>query len=151
MARKAAKKKTARKKAAQVKKATLGRASKGKVEAVIQAVQLAGSPGITVRDLRTRLGLSQPVMASLIGVSTRQISAIETAQRKPSLQTRRNVNEINRLRNSLAEVMVPEFIGEWLDTPNQAFDGLKPLEVIDRGEIDRIWQMIFYLRSGVSA
>jgi hypothetical protein len=26
---------------------------------------------------------------------------------------------------------------------------LKPLEVIDRGEGDRIWSMIYFLRSGV--
>jgi hypothetical protein len=32
--------------------------------------------------------------------------------------------------------------------PNEAFGGLKPLEVIERGEIDRIWQMIHLLRSG---
>jgi hypothetical protein len=36
-----------------------------------------------------------------------------------------------------------------LDTPNDAFGGLKPLEVIERGEIDRLWNMIFYLESGV--
>jgi hypothetical protein len=34
-------------------------------------------------------------------------------------------------------------------TPNDAFDGLKPLEVIECGEVDRIWQMIIILRSGV--
>lgn len=36
----------------------------------------------------------------------------------------------------------------WLTAPNDAFDGLKPLEVIERGESDRIWQMIFLMRSG---
>ena len=42
-------------------------------------------------------------------------------------------------------------IPAWLDTPNQAFDGLKPLEVIERGENDRLWNMIFYLESGVAS
>jgi hypothetical protein len=42
-------------------------------------------------------------------------------------------------------------ISSWLDTPNEAFDGLKPLEVIERGEIDRLWNMIFYLESGVGS
>ena len=36
----------------------------------------------------------------------------------------------------------------WLKQANDAFDGLKPIEVIERGEIDRIWSMIFQLRSG---
>jgi hypothetical protein len=31
-----------------------------------------------------------------------------------------------------------------------AFGELKPLEVIERGEIDRLWNMIFYLESGVA-
>ena len=51
--------------------------------------------------------------------------------------------------NALAEVVEPEMIGEWMKTPNEAFDGLKPLEVIERGEADRIWQMIYEMRSGV--
>ena len=41
-------------------------------------------------------------------------------------------------------------IDAWLTAPNDAFDGLKPLEVIERGEIERIWQMIDQLRSGVA-
>jgi hypothetical protein len=40
---------------------------------------------------------------------------------------------------------------QWLQTPNPAFGELKPLEVIERGEIDRLWSMIFYLESGVAS
>jgi Protein of unknown function (DUF2384) len=47
--------------------------------------------------------------------------------------------------------MKPEFIAEWLSTPNEEFDGLKPLEVIERGEMDRLWDMIFYLESGIAS
>lgn len=56
--------------------------------------------------------------------------------------------ELESLINALSEVMKRESIGPWLQSPNQAFEGLKPLEVIDRGEIDRIWSMIYHLRSG---
>jgi len=41
-----------------------------------------------------------------------------------------------------------EYLGKWLETPNSAFGGLRPLEVIERGESDTIWQMIYFLRSG---
>ena len=61
------------------------------------------------------------------------------------------MTELRRIVDALAEVMVAETIGDWLVTPNDAFDGLKPLEVIERGEVDRVWQMIFLLRSGVSS
>jgi uncharacterized protein (DUF433 family) len=53
------------------------------------------------------------------------------------------------LRARLTEVMKKESLGKWLQTPNEAFDGLKPLEVIEHGESDRIWAMIYFLRSGV--
>jgi hypothetical protein len=36
----------------------------------------------------------------------------------------------------------------WLETPNEAFDGSTPLQVIERGESDRLWRMIYFLRSG---
>ena len=55
-----------------------------------------------------------------------------------------------RLIEALEEVIESSAIVPWLTAPNDAFDGLKPLEVIDRGEIDRIWQMIYQLRSGVA-
>jgi hypothetical protein len=40
-------------------------------------------------------------------------------------------------------------LGNWFRAPNLAFDGLKPVEVIERGESDRLWEMAYYLRSGV--
>lgn len=57
--------------------------------------------------------------------------------------------ELCRLQEGLARVMKPAFIPQWLHTPNEAFEGLKPLEVIERGQINRIWRMLFYLESGV--
>jgi hypothetical protein len=64
---------------------------------------------------------------------------------------RRRLKELDRVRARLSDVMAPEAIPSWLDTPNEAFDGLTPLEVIERGEIDRLWNMIFYLESGVAS
>lgn len=63
----------------------------------------------------------------------------------------RRIKELERFRARLAEVVAADAIPAWLDTPNEAFGGLKPLEVIGRGEIDRLWSMIFYLESGVAS
>jgi hypothetical protein len=64
---------------------------------------------------------------------------------------RRRLTELRRIFEALSEVIEADTIGQWMTTPNDAFEGLKPLEVIERGEVDRIWQMIFLLRSGVPA
>lgn len=53
-----------------------------------------------------------------------------------------------RLEAALAKVMNVKALGKWFEEPNPAFDGLKPLEVIERGEIDRLWAMIHQLESG---
>jgi Antitoxin Xre/MbcA/ParS C-terminal toxin-binding domain len=67
----------------------------------------------------------------------------------PTESVARRLLELKRLTSALSEVMKKESLGKWLQTPNEAFDGLKPIEVIERGEIDRIWAMIYFLRSGV--
>jgi hypothetical protein len=71
--------------------------------------------------------------------------------RTPDEPALRRSKQINRLRARLSQVMKPEFIAQWLSTPNEEFDGLKPLEVIERGEIDRLWDMIYYLESGIAS
>ncbi len=57
-------------------------------------------------------------------------------------------NEATRLRDALAELMKEEAIGEWLQRPNKRFDGSTPLQMIERGETDRLWRMIWHLREG---
>jgi hypothetical protein len=60
------------------------------------------------------------------------------------------MRETERFQARLAELVAPETTPAWLDTSNPAFDGLKPLEVIERGEIGRLWNMIIYRESGVA-
>ncbi|TVS09269.1 MAG: DUF2384 domain-containing protein [Planctomycetaceae bacterium] len=55
----------------------------------------------------------------------------------------------HRNARPLREVVDPDSLGGWFQTPNNAFDGLKPIEVIERGEIDRLWEMVYRLRSGM--
>lgn len=99
---------------------------------------------------RSELELTQPVFARLIPLSVRSLAALE-AGRRPTETVERRLTELRRLVDALEEVIQVESLGLWLQTPNEAFDGLKPLEVIDRGESDRIWAMIYWLRSGVPA
>ena len=103
-----------------------------------------------VAVVRRKLGLSRKVFSRLTGFSERAIANWESGG-KPDEPGLRRVREIERFQARLAESVQPEAIPEWLDTPNDAFDGLKPLEVIERGEIDRLWNMIFYLESGVAS
>jgi len=98
-------------------------------------------------DLRSRLGLNRETFARLLPVSTRSLASIEQGQRPNETVTRR-LTEIRRVVDALSEVVKKEAIGPWILQPNHVLDGLKPIEVIERGEVDKIWQMVFLLRSG---
>lgn len=74
-------------------------------------------------------------------------SRVET--KKSIEQKEKLASELYRLWVALSDVVEPASIGLWLQTPNDAFDGLKPLELIERGEIDRLWSMVFELQSGM--
>jgi hypothetical protein len=104
---------------------------------------------LSVSTVRGRLGLSRRLFSRLAGFSERAIADWESGKpvSEPGL---RRIRELDRFRDRLSEVVAADAIPAWLDAPNEAFEGLKPLEVIERGEIDRLWNMIFYLESGVA-
>ncbi len=108
------------------------------------------SAGGLVAEVRRKLGLSRKVFSRLTGFSERAIANWESGG-KPDEPGLRRIRETERFQARLAEVVQPEAIPAWLDAPNDAFEGLKPLEVIERGEIDRLWNMIYYLESGVGS
>ena len=58
-------------------------------------------------------------------------------------------SEYEALCKALARIIEPDAVADWFQVPNAAFDGLKPIEVIERGESDRLWRMVFDLESGV--
>jgi transcriptional regulator with XRE-family HTH domain len=103
-----------------------------------------------VAKLRKELGLSRREFSRLTGYSERAVANWEGG-RTPDAPALRRIKEIDRLRSRLSQVIKPAFIPEWLSTPNDGFDGLKPLEVMERGEVDRLWDMIFYLESGIAS
>jgi DNA-binding transcriptional regulator YdaS (Cro superfamily) len=91
--------------------------------------------------------LKQEAVARLTGYSPRAVA--DWASGKPlSQSSAQRVTEIERLCDALGKVVKPDSIGRWLQTPNDAFDGSTPLQVIERGEVDRLWRMIHRLESG---
>lgn len=108
----------------------------------------AGVSAAPLREIRAGFGISRARFSRLTGFSERALADWESEKRAPDAPTLRRLKELFRLRLQLALIMKPESIAAWLDTPNTAFDGLKPIEVVERGEIDRLWLMIHELGSG---
>lgn len=110
----------------------------------------SAAAGSGVKALRARLGITQPVMARVLGVSTRQVAALESASTQPAPPLRRRVAEIRRLAEALSRAtdLSGGELELWLQEPNEGFGGLSPVEVIERGEIDRLWRLIYHLDAG---
>jgi hypothetical protein len=107
-----------------------------------------GSTAFVIRSLRDDFGVTQNQMVRLSGYSPRSIAswAKGTSATKPAST---KFTELSRLFSALAEMAEsPKDVIHWLQEPNETFDGSTPLQVIERGETDRIWRMIYFLRSG---
>ena len=100
--------------------------------------------------VRTRMGLSQEKFSRIVGVKVRTLSKLEKGQ-EPSEQVRRKITEAERLQHALEQLVRSEAIPRWMQEPNKAFEGARPIDLIERGEVDRIWAMIYHLRSGSPA
>jgi transcriptional regulator with XRE-family HTH domain len=114
----------------------------------LQAVRVIRVGGDSVLELRHLLDLTRERFGRLMGVSVRAIATVEREEGSVE-KLRRPYAEVARLYQALGAVVVPEAIGPWFEAPNEAFGGLKPMEVIERGEIDRLWGMVYRLQSGM--
>jgi hypothetical protein len=101
-----------------------------------------------VAGVRSGLGVTRELFARLTGFSVRAITDWE-AGRPISDAGLRRVKELGRLRAVLAGGMREEFIGRWLQTPCEGLGGLKPVEVLERGEADRLWRVALMIGSGM--
>jgi transcriptional regulator with XRE-family HTH domain len=108
---------------------------------------LVAAPPVSVKEFRQKLGLTRKEFARLSAVSERAVAAWE-ADQAISPANRKSLRESERLCAALMRIMKPSYVGRWLDAPNQAFSGLKPLDLIERGELDRLWRMVYEVESG---
>jgi len=101
-----------------------------------------------VTALRTELAMPRATFARLVGRTERAVIDWESGKSKLQGLSEQRLNELRRLTDALSTLFRPDTLAKWFNTPNSAFGGLKPLEVIERGESDRLWQMVFELRAG---
>jgi hypothetical protein len=83
----------------------------------------------------------------LTGFSQRKLAQIKSGAPMTSA-TKQRLAELDRLRTELSKVVKADALARWMEAPNDSFGGLKPLEVVERGETDRLWRMCYQLASG---
>jgi hypothetical protein len=102
-----------------------------------------------VRRLSRVYHLSNEALSRVTGASPRTV-AYWNAGTPPQRSSAQKIREVTRLFDALADIIDKKVIGQWLQRPNQHFDGSTPLQVMERGETERLWRMIWQLREGHS-
>lgn len=113
--------------------------------------ETASLPDVTrLNAYRNQFKVPQPLVVRMTGFSARSV-AKWAAGEAPSPRQAKTLAEVDRLLNGLARIMEPAQVGAWLRKPNPAFEGSTPLQVVERGEVDRLWRMLYYIESGLPA
>jgi DNA-binding transcriptional regulator YiaG len=121
---------------------------RSQAEAFLGSIKSAGAKsGGPVRQFCATYAVTQDTFTRLTGFSPRAVANWNQGQ-KPGAPAERRLVELKRLFTALEQLVAQEAIGPWLKEPNGAFDGSTPLQVIERGELDRLWRMIYELESG---
>ena len=105
------------------------------------------APPPAIDKIAEKFGLRQETLSRMTGFSLRAVAGWSNGK-APSAPVKRALVEMDRLLDSLARLMKPKDVGRWLKEPNPALDGSTPVQVIERGQTDRIWRLLYFLESG---
>lgn len=107
--------------------------------------------GIRLMEWRREIGIPRDVFARVADCSIRTLATYEKQPALPDT-VRRQVSEAVRLLQALQELVGEDAaLKEWLRTANPAFENRTPLELIQKGESDRLWRMVHQVRFGAYA
>jgi hypothetical protein len=73
----------------------------------------------------------------------------DVCSRREAAKLSRTYRETERLCDALGELVDRKAIGPWLLAENERFEGHKPIELIERGKTDLLWDMVYSLRYGM--
>lgn len=118
-----------------------------KTKVVSTLVSSAKGSDTDVRRLSRTYNLSNEAVSRVTGASPRTVS-YWNAGVAPQRSSTQKIREVTRLFDALSDIIKAKAIGPWLQRPNDAFEGSTPLQVMERGENDRLWRMIWQIREG---
>jgi len=122
-------------------------ASLKETEVANQLVDEVDKSGNDVKTLCEIYDLKREELGRLTGFSQRAL-ADWAAGDLPSQPAKRRLHEVRRLLDALSTIVKRESIKGWLHRQNDSFDNMTPLQVIEVGEMDRLWAMVHDIASG---
>ncbi len=109
---------------------------------------MADTDATKLAKLQVELGWSRVELARVMNASDRAIVNWEAGEPMSAVYGSK-LREIQSVFNELKQLMKPVEIGSWLLSDMEEFEGQTPADLIRRGETGRLWESLFYLRSGM--
>jgi hypothetical protein len=113
------------------------------------AASSSASDSQLIDRLLSGFQLTQAQLATQILHCAQRSLTLWKAGQTPNPGAALRLRELDRLYQALAELMAPEDIGPWMRRTNEYLQPLTPLEVLARGETDRLWHIIHNVSSGM--
>jgi uncharacterized protein (DUF2384 family) len=57
--------------------------------------------------------------------------------------------KFTEFKEKLSSIVKEEYVNDWLQTPNKAFNGKKPIDLVNEGNFDPLFEMLYRLESGI--
>ena len=111
-------------------------------------LRLDTTPEKAVAELESSLTISESDIALALGISTRSLHRWSSGESHPQRGSRANLARLLALAGHLEEAF-GEDADEWLHADSRYLGGLKPIEALRAGRIDRVEDALEALDSGV--
>ena len=106
------------------------------------------TPEKAIAELASRLSIKDSDIALALGISPRSLDRWSSGESHPQRESRTNLARLLALSEHMEEAF-GESIDEWLGADSRYLGGLKPIEALRAGRMDRVEDALEALDSGI--
>jgi transcriptional regulator with XRE-family HTH domain len=101
-----------------------------------------------IENIKKTVGISGREVAQLLNTRPETVSRWRVGKAVPQPKPREDLLHLWWLTVQLAELYHPKEANLWLFSPNERLNGEHPVDLIQRGEIERVLKVIDQLKDG---
>jgi ribosome-binding protein aMBF1 (putative translation factor) len=95
------------------------------------------------------LGLDSNILASCLAVNPKSVQRWQAGRAKPNAASLRALDKLDAIYQLAARLLKNDALNPWFQSPNETLGGERPLELLSRGELDQVRNVLGMLESGV--
>jgi transcriptional regulator with XRE-family HTH domain len=99
-------------------------------------------------EIQNRADINGKEVAQLLGTTPETVSRWRVGKAEPQPRTRDNLLQLDWLVAELSELYLPKEAHLWLFSHHKQLAGARPVDLIQRGEIDEVLVIISQLKDG---